>query len=380
MTRKTPSDTLSRARKQSPSAEAQDGAAVDVANDSDDEVVYRQEKLHEAHERKHKATRSPLPMGRGTRIEDVFDWPLTPRETDAMAERHKVRPKQGVTPSSKVDRGRGVSNRWDVEGVPVKPRPCIRPRPATAPSHQAGPAPKSSPCIRARPATAPSQPRPRPQHPKGLRPASAPTLRAQKLAAERVRSAPRVRKQAPPMEKWTRNHHMAGLDSENALKPKGLRSYFSVPEFLAVTKDNIQSRPSSAMKGDDGYTPSSTFLSTDAEAPVCPARHRPGGNMLNRDGNVHGWNNRWNTSIRQNNDIMHPLHREYFTEASVFDHSASQSWRRLHHFEESNGNWVSEWIQKPPRFASTGPARIAPMGQETLPMKLSPMGPFTMFT
>lgn len=164
-----------------------------------------------------------------------------------------------------------------------------------------------------------------------------------------------------------------------------MRSYFSVPDSMAKAKarlNPLQSQVEAQLlqkmqelemlekrleiqKGDPGHPLSTTALSTDAPSPVCHARHKLGGSMLNRDGNVRGWNNRFTTGIRQNNDLMHPLHREYFTAASLFDHSAAQRWRRLHHVENSSGVWVSDAIEKPPRFPPMGTASFPPLSCES---------------
>eukprot|EP00421_Protoceratium_reticulatum_P000919 CAMPEP_0168369518 /NCGR_PEP_ID=MMETSP0228-20121227/6796_1 /TAXON_ID=133427 /ORGANISM="Protoceratium reticulatum, Strain CCCM 535 (=CCMP 1889)" /LENGTH=305 /DNA_ID=CAMNT_0008382375 /DNA_START=36 /DNA_END=950 /DNA_ORIENTATION=- len=167
---------------------------------------------------------------------------------------------------------------------------------------------------------------------------------------------PRAQPSKSPDESWNGRHHLNG--SENELKPRGLRRYFSAPQSHEDLRTELST--SSVLKNTKSIlanldspkaaeAPRSP-LSADAGAPVCPSRHVFGGTMKDLDGAERTWNDRWHKSMALLNDNLHKDHRAYFTQNSLFEESPSQQYRRYLDQEVSPGNWKSISMKKAPLF------------------------------
>jgi len=147
----------------------------------------------------------------------------------------------------------------------------------------------------------------------------------------------------PPQLPWNCRHQFAAV--ENELKPKQMRSYFSRPQNEDELREDIGKRGSMtsmmwiSMDKEDGPITRPTPISSDAEPPVIPSRHVIGGSMRNEEREIIPWNNRSNVGMGGMNDGMHPLHREYFSEPSLFATAPSQRWRRMAEVEIGCGMW-----------------------------------------
>lgn len=159
---------------------------------------------------------------------------------------------------------------------------------------------------------------------------------------------------------WEERHQLLGMP--NDLVPKGIRTFFSRPQSEAelkvdlATSKSLKNTTSLLERIELGDLPDKprSPLTADAGAPVCPERHVPGGNMLDRDGLNRNWNTRWHTGISLLNDSCHPDHRSYFTQRSLFERSPSQQYRRYLHQEKKPGDWVSIDQRRAPRFLPLG--------------------------
>jgi len=80
-----------------------------------------------------------------------------------------------------------------------------------------------------------------------------------------------------------------------------------------------------------------TAISSDAAPPVIPAKHEIGGSMRDHEHEVRPWNNRHGATM--DNDGMYHVHREYFSQPSVFAKAPSQQWRRAADMEVAKGVW-----------------------------------------
>lgn len=145
---------------------------------------------------------------------------------------------------------------------------------------------------------------------------------------------------------WNRRHHVT--TSENTLKPKGQREYFSRPQAFPELQRYYETMQhvsifQSLSRGllVEEPKPPRMVLSTDAGPPTCPGRHVVAGEMMNRKGDVRPWNNRWQMSVSSRNQDLHPLHREYFDTPSLFSISPSQRWRRMYEVQSPEGDWMS---------------------------------------
>jgi len=105
---------------------------------------------------------------------------------------------------------------------------------------------------------------------------------------------------------------------------------------------------------EDAPMPAPSPLSADAGISLCPERHAHGGRMFDRDGAERPWNERWNAGIYLINDSLHPSHREYFTQGSLFAQAPSQQWRRNLDLEVKPGVWRASDVERPPRFPPIG--------------------------
>jgi len=76
--------------------------------------------------------------------------------------------------------------------------------------------------------------------------------------------------------------------------------------------------------------------------------------MLDCDGEVRPWNDRWSSGVHEINDLLHPSHRVRFATPSVFEMAESQTWRRQQHFEVARGDWKSIHTKRPHRFPPLG--------------------------
>merc|ERR1712129_239867 len=126
----------------------------------------------------------------------------------------------------------------------------------------------------------------------------------------------------------------------NELKPKRQRAYFSRPQSLPELQQHLvkQGPGGQALlkrhnrrRESPPITPSR--ITADAEPSLCPERHELGGNMMDRDGEVRAWNDRWSSGVHSVNDLLHPAHRVRFSSPSVFERAESQLWRRQQHSE-----------------------------------------------
>jgi len=198
-----------------------------------------------------------------------------------------------------------------------------------------------------------------------------------KLAAQRLRTFSKVITQAsskpPAFAKWNHKHHMSPQDFD---RPKALRSYFSLQESESSLRGTLRSlstlRPGTSppsatlserqlRKGEPNHPLTHSPLSADAELGPAelslPARRSPhGGTMHDRDGESRGWNSRHHTGAGNRNHIFYGAHREYFSQPSLFDEAASQSYRRQRDYEISPGVWRSGITRAPTPLGALGVA------------------------
>eukprot|EP00928_Gymnodinium_smaydae_P044256 TRINITY_DN29529_c0_g1_i1.p1 TRINITY_DN29529_c0_g1~~TRINITY_DN29529_c0_g1_i1.p1 ORF type:complete len:239 (-),score=39.66 TRINITY_DN29529_c0_g1_i1:135-770(-) len=157
--------------------------------------------------------------------------------------------------------------------------------------------------------------------------------------------APTVRLRMPLYEAdWDNSPPFAG-GSENTLKPKQMRNYFSSAGSLPRAppsrgSSRAPSRGGSVAEGYEAFDPQSLEdeLPSQLMGPGGP-RHRPGGTMRDWEGNSKTWNNRWHASISRLNENLHPMHRTGFSQPSLFEAAPSQRWRRYLDSEEQPGEW-----------------------------------------
>jgi len=159
---------------------------------------------------------------------------------------------------------------------------------------------------------------------------------------------------------WDERHHLKG--SENELKPKLLRQYFSRPQNRAELVDDLATNPTlyntrsilRTLDQPDASDRKRTPLVPDTGAPLLPTRHTFGGHMKDLDGKTRKWNDRWQNSLSALNDNYHPDHRAYFTQYSLFEESPSQRWRRFLDQEVEHGVWEPIKTKKRSRFPPLG--------------------------
>jgi hypothetical protein len=161
----------------------------------------------------------------------------------------------------------------------------------------------------------------------------------------------------PPLEEWDERHHLSG--GENELLPKKLRMYFQRPQEWHELREDLEQRNNmnamlKAMDGPEVPYTKPTPIGADAGPPVIPHKHEPGGSMKDRDQEVRLWNNRWSQGIQILNEGMHPMHREYFTQPSLFATAPSQRWRRYQDTEVARGEWKTNQEKRPARFPPLG--------------------------
>jgi hypothetical protein len=165
--------------------------------------------------------------------------------------------------------------------------------------------------------------------------------------------------EAKPKKTWDGFHTQVPV--QNDQKPKPLRAYFSAPQSLQELKVTLAERKhmTGALKNLDRQELPSTWptkrtaITPDARAPICGGRHTFGGDMPDREGLVRPWNNRWTNSVALVNENLHPSHRQYFSQKSLYETSPSQRWRRFLDFEVDTGVW-HPIDSKPPRFGPMG--------------------------
>eukprot|EP00747_Dinoflagellata_sp_TGD_P167972 gnl/TRDRNA2_/TRDRNA2_193378_c0_seq1.p1 gnl/TRDRNA2_/TRDRNA2_193378_c0~~gnl/TRDRNA2_/TRDRNA2_193378_c0_seq1.p1 ORF type:complete len:281 (-),score=39.23 gnl/TRDRNA2_/TRDRNA2_193378_c0_seq1:113-955(-) len=159
---------------------------------------------------------------------------------------------------------------------------------------------------------------------------------------------------------------------QNELLPKRLKSYFSKPQTLDELKADLLSRPdtrpfrANLRKIDDPMWKEKpehldtvpvkpSPITADSGPPACPERHSGyHGHMVDRDGYDRPWDNRWHAGVHIMNEGMHPLHRKYFSQASLFEDAPSQEWRRYNHQEVDAGKWIPTKQTRPHRFGPLG--------------------------
>lgn len=157
---------------------------------------------------------------------------------------------------------------------------------------------------------------------------------------------------------WDENHHKTG--TENELLPKKLRNYFSKhAQSLPDLKEELRGLrhgPSISKQLDRPEIPwtKPSPITADGGAPLVPERHTFGGAMQDRDDEVRPWNDRWQNGMSKLNAGLHPLHRAYFCQKSLFEDAKSQRWRRYLDFEIEHGVWKSIDTRKPQRFPPLG--------------------------
>lgn len=159
---------------------------------------------------------------------------------------------------------------------------------------------------------------------------------------------------------WDARHQLNG--SENELKPKGIRDYFSKVQSPKELRRDLKYNPhlsntqsllkSMSLPEIDDRKPS--FICPDSGPPLVPTRHGFGGNMKDRDGMERLWNDRWHKSIAALNENCHPDHRTYFAQKSLFEESPSQNWRRYLDQEVAHGVWKSVACKKKEKFPPMG--------------------------
>lgn len=159
---------------------------------------------------------------------------------------------------------------------------------------------------------------------------------------------------------WDPRHQLNG--SENELKPKGIRDYFSKVETKRELKREL--KYNAALSNTQSLLHSMSLpeindrkaspICPDSGPPMVPTRHVIGGTMRDRDGNERMWNDRWEKGLSVNNHLCHPDHRAYFTQKSLFEDSPSQSWRRYLDQEVAHGVWKPIGCKKPDKFPPLG--------------------------
>jgi hypothetical protein len=165
------------------------------------------------------------------------------------------------------------------------------------------------------------------------------------------------------IQEWDDRHQLAGV--ENELLPKKLRAYFSRPQSLPELREDLLQRKHVAANVEwldrDEVPPTyPTPITADSGPPAIPTKHVFGGHMRGRDNEIRPWNDRWSQGIGVLNDGMHPSHRQYFSQDSLFAEAPSQRWRRFQDVEVS-------------RDYSKGTARWKP-NQEKRPSRFPPIG------
>eukprot|EP00930_Biecheleria_cincta_P013134 TRINITY_DN11870_c0_g1_i8.p1 TRINITY_DN11870_c0_g1~~TRINITY_DN11870_c0_g1_i8.p1 ORF type:complete len:238 (+),score=35.18 TRINITY_DN11870_c0_g1_i8:149-862(+) len=168
---------------------------------------------------------------------------------------------------------------------------------------------------------------------------------------------PKVRMRKTLQSSWDERHHLNG--SENEAKPKMLRDYFSKPESLPELKQTLTQMPNvksvlAKLEADEVPPCQPSFVSADHGVAVCPTRHIKGGHMLDRDGDLITWNDRWHAGLHLVNDGLHPKHRAGFASKSLFETSPSQRWRRHEDVELAHGVWRPIQVRKAERFPPLG--------------------------
>lgn len=146
---------------------------------------------------------------------------------------------------------------------------------------------------------------------------------------------------------------------ENALKPKGMREYFSRPGALPDVKETLRRKRGGLsqlkrLEQEDPPPPPSLPVTAEGGAAICPERHTFGGKMSDRDGEVRPWNDRWHKSVAALNDGLHPAHRQYFCQRSVYEAAPSQRWRRYQDFQVAPSVWKPIDTVKASRFPPVG--------------------------
>lgn len=197
---------------------------------------------------------------------------------------------------------------------------------------------------------------------------------AWKVALERIRTPTKAKPKKVQLPAWDKRHQLGPM--ENEAKHPSLRDYFSTHETLDQLKENLRldkKRPGTAallaglaqkedQRGSCGHPQTLSPLSADAELGLLHQMrnsHGPslGGSMADRDGNMRGWNNRFQASATNHDRIWHRTFREYFGNRSAFAESPSQQWRRQLEFEVEPGMWRSIQTSKP--------TPLGPMGGRT---------------
>eukprot|EP00929_Paragymnodinium_shiwhaense_P035246 TRINITY_DN19054_c0_g1_i1.p1 TRINITY_DN19054_c0_g1~~TRINITY_DN19054_c0_g1_i1.p1 ORF type:complete len:331 (+),score=50.05 TRINITY_DN19054_c0_g1_i1:66-995(+) len=150
----------------------------------------------------------------------------------------------------------------------------------------------------------------------------------------------------------------------NDFLPRGTRNVFSKQESMMQLKDHL-----STMHDSQGFPSGQGLLKTlslpeismpvsrisaDASPTMMPEKHFFGGSMLDRDGKVRLWNDRWQLSVADMNEHLHRSHREYFVQKSLYEGAPSQRWRRLDDQQVDYGVWRSANVKKKAMFGPFG--------------------------
>lgn len=190
-----------------------------------------------------------------------------------------------------------------------------------------------------------------------------PAMPAWRLAAMRIKTKPKA-KAKPWSEtrgKWNPSHQYVVMNNDTL--PKGQRSYFSrsppLEEVIESLKKQKKKRPATTSliraysepevrPGSRGHPLTSSLLSADADLGVLHETRSSssalfGGSMVDRDGDLRGWNNRHQYTASASSHIMAPAHRHYFTGNSIYDDevamNGSQVWRRGQSYAIAPGQW-----------------------------------------
>jgi len=155
---------------------------------------------------------------------------------------------------------------------------------------------------------------------------------------------------------WESRHHLAAVENER--KPKGIRDYFSRQQSLPELRDELARRKCShsmlkRLAQEEELPPETKSLpnGADVRPSSLPGRHAIDGIMLDRDGEVRQWNDRWHLSMSTDlNELSHPLHREYFDKKAPTQGSPSLQWRRQDDHQVEIGQWRANTTEKAPLF------------------------------
>eukprot|EP00927_Polykrikos_kofoidii_P060650 TRINITY_DN55588_c0_g1_i1.p1 TRINITY_DN55588_c0_g1~~TRINITY_DN55588_c0_g1_i1.p1 ORF type:complete len:337 (-),score=52.98 TRINITY_DN55588_c0_g1_i1:218-1189(-) len=160
------------------------------------------------------------------------------------------------------------------------------------------------------------------------------------------------------MSLFTNGRHKNDVRPDNALMPKGNRLLFEREQNKEQLRDHLKTVKNNRLLLASLELPEvkvqTSPISADASPTQMPERHSVQGMMLDRDGDVRTWNDRWPNGMSKFNELMHKSHRGYFVGKSVYTDSPSQQWRRFNDQEDGKGGWKTIHCRKDPIFAPFG--------------------------